>query len=311
MFSASDVASIVFVMTPRDLVDSGIQGFGIQNLFICCQKMEVCDKQSNISNLQMEELPTFPSQHERHLLLHNSCTGRLFFNGIVLLQDMFKGCLHRFGEKQGDVDCASAKGYLHPDVWNFFKSTLLLDAPSIYVKSARAFTPKGAIHHGCFLHTQRVPKEITRIRLWSRQHFRALQRILGTAICFGMRVRRPKVADRLRRVNENDSFNVVRACDDVSLLPNNMSRSTEFGIDLLYDEHGHSLSLCVRYKKWVFTTTVLKRPANCPLGALETMLTFGHGDDDKNNNNNNNNNSNKIGICLHHMEERIHSCSLR
>jgi hypothetical protein len=102
---------------------------------------------------------------------------------------------------------------------------------------------------------------------------RALQHVLGTAVAFGLRVRRPKISDQPHRASKNDTFNIIR------LLPDDADdlhfKSTNFGIDLVYDETYFFLSVHVRYEKWVFLTNQHGVPRSCPLDSLEEMLLFG------------------------------------
>lgn len=281
VFNESAIVGHAIVLQPHVLVNSCIQGHGMENIFVCCQGM---DRKGVVYDLTSGELPVFVCERP---FSFPSCTAKKFFNSLLQIQEIFRQCLHRNVDDNLSFAQSSNQLYLDPDVWRYIKGRLMHHCPTIRVQDSMSSSLRSALLNGCVMTYRRSPNRTIHMSLRTTDQIRALEFVLGNTVLFGLQETQPTATHSTKCVRVNDSFNVVRLIRENDTSAGRQVQSNEYGVHLMYDMTYQLLCVRVCYENWTYTTDVNGKPFLCPLQSLESMLlagtTFSYEDDYQNN----------------------------
>jgi len=249
-----DVIDLAFVFSPLFLenVTHAVVA-GMENVFICRYMFK--DK-----NRVHDDIPVFASFVV--LDLFDDPFPKRVWDGIIVVQELFRSLLSTYSAKQGDYFHSTKKVNFPADVWKYL-SAIRFDGHAKRQFITKTSTVRQRLDDGIIAKSMRDIRPAIQYRFQSDIELCAFRSIFGRTTTFGECSRRPMVGET-KYLQHFDIINVI-----VPSSPEAVEAGKENGVALRFD--GKDLVIKVYYHKYIYRNT---NRTTCPCPVLNAAITY-------------------------------------
>lgn len=260
--STECIQNIAFVFNKKDFEDNlCFVARGMKNLYL------LCDSRLDGSDLPEDQFRPFPSSYDHFKARLPDCYSSRIWHSLDLLRRELSRLLGRYSEKQGCFASAKSKVTISAETWHY-----ILQFVGSYMSSPpRSYTSKRCrrvLETGLYLRSLRQVHESEMIRFATESELQILRELLGDLTGLDVRKRRPAMADP-QRLRINDAINVIVGSE--SAHEQFDYRTSDDGLDLAFNGL-NELSISVRYRLYIYRTSLNGEPHDCPSETLKNII---------------------------------------
>lgn len=250
--SKNDLKRLAFVFSSEEVLECGIEWFGISNVFLCRYRFDM--REYNGGGLSVRPYtPAFYTNgksfaKKTDLFNAGLCYHNRMWKGIVTVQETVRKCLNVCSQTQRMKQ--TKKVGISNECWLYIKS---LFAETVNCSVYDTQTIRQVVYNGAKRMAVSTKHTTELLRFETVQQLESFACVFGRGSVFGIRSRRPKKGN-IEHLKESEIFNVVVGKEIVEEDPINRRTSND-GIDLVFN--GDMLSVVARYSKYIFRRSVV------------------------------------------------------
>ena len=236
---SSDIENIAFVFKHDRIVEEAMPFQGSSNFFLLRYR---CDNMNLPNNF-----PSFPNEY--YLYKKVSCISGTIWKDLNRVSGALRSIFSRVTEKLGHYASQYLKITVSPECWSYITYLMISNGHPGPVN-----IKKRIVSHkmGAGLESQSILKyaPAQQFRFQSNEDLDLFVSIFGEASFCGICRRKPKVEDKVRLLQPNETVSLI--IGHANRLPQVGRWNNATGVDLKFCPADNTLSLVVRYKRLLY-----------------------------------------------------------